>query len=152
MLYRLSDQQSHPSPPLSRVTPHLRLSRPPPTAHCPPPTAYRPTTCLTPRPLLSLSTVSRRVCTWIPPPDFPWAATFRLQPAGRGKGVDSVRVRGRAGHHDERDCPFRTANTAIGFLSVAGAAEPARFLSRSWNSARRLPFVNHPQLLTLPSG
>lgn len=30
---------------------------------------------------------------------------------------------GSAGHHDERDCPFRLANTgAIGFLSAATAA------------------------------
>lgn len=30
---------------------------------------------------------------------------------------------GGAGHHDERDCPFRLANTgAIGFLSAAAAA------------------------------
>lgn len=33
---------------------------------------------------------------------------------------------GSAGHHDERDCPFRLANTgAIGFLSTATAAAVA---------------------------
>lgn len=33
---------------------------------------------------------------------------------------------GSAGHHDERDCPFRLANTgAIGFLSTATAAAAA---------------------------
>lgn len=32
------------------------------------------------------------------------------------------REAGGAGHHDERDCPFRLANTgAIGFLSAATA-------------------------------
>lgn len=39
--------------------------------------------------------------------------------AARGSG-------GGAGHHDERDCPFRLANTgAIGFLSAAAAAAVA---------------------------
>lgn len=33
---------------------------------------------------------------------------------------------GNTGHHDERDCPFRLANTeAIGFLSAAAAVAAA---------------------------
>lgn len=51
---------------------------------------------------------------------------------------------GRQGHHDERDCPFRTANTAIGFLSVAGAAAAAvaeRPMLEKFEQTRRTPKI-----------
>lgn len=108
LLYRLSDQQSRP--------PSL-----------PSPTLF----------FFSFSSFSlllsspRRVCsnsTWIPPHlDFPGAASLSFpewqNPGEEGERGWTRRVRG-AGHHDERDCPFRTANTAIGFLSAGCRLPP----------------------------
>ncbi|KAL0126468.1 hypothetical protein PUN28_005080 [Cardiocondyla obscurior] len=55
-------------------------------------------------------------------------ATAAAAASGRGGGS--------AGHHDERDCPFRLANTgAIGFLSAATAAAGCRApVARNWHA------------------